>query len=184
LLVELPVTCGPRLGEALASRFGVFSDGIWEIATTLHKNGTTGTPKTKSSTRRVPVPPNLMKKIVERRLKLGAGPDDFVFATERGKKPMSATNFRKRGWNKAVANADLNDGAPKIRPPDARHAAASQLGARLSSADIGRVLATQARRSRSACICTSSTAMRPRNAYARRWVVVRRARRTATRGAT
>jgi hypothetical protein len=54
--------------------------------------------------------------------------------------PISHSNFRRRGWNKAVKRAGLSDG-PKITPHDARPAFASQMAELgLSSSDVSACL--------------------------------------------
>jgi integrase len=83
--------------------------------------------KTKAGLRRIPVTAALYKKIAERKLRLGAGGEDFVFAAKRGANPPQQSNFRRRGWNAAVKEAGLRvEGGVRITPHDARHAAVSQ----------------------------------------------------------
>jgi integrase len=88
----------------------------------------------------VPLAPELVKKIAARKLRTGSGDDDFIFGQKKGGRPMSHSNFRRRGWNLAVANAGLTDG-PTVTPHDARHAFASEMSERgLSSSDVAEVL--------------------------------------------
>ena len=72
-------------------------------------------------------------------LERGAGDEGFLFASPYTGQPPSPGNWRRRGWNPAVADAKLSDG-PKVTP-HARHAFVSQaadLG--LSSDDVAGIV--------------------------------------------
>ncbi|HWL33889.1 MAG TPA: tyrosine-type recombinase/integrase [Gaiellaceae bacterium] len=79
------------------------------------------------------------------RARLDAGLDASLRARERafaakGGKPPAHGNFRRRGWDEAVAAAGLTDG-PKVTPHDARHAFASMMAEfGLTSADVAEVM--------------------------------------------
>lgn len=142
LAIEMKLRTGSRLGELLGARYGEidFEHGIWRITAQWTKDGILAEPKTKKSVRRVPLAPQLVKKIAARKLRLGAGDADFVFASRKGGFPISQTNFRRRGWNPAIEGAKLTDG-PKVTPHDARHAFASEMAERgLASIDVAEVL--------------------------------------------
>jgi integrase len=143
LCIEFKLRTGGRLAEVFGARYRDinFVEGVWIIAGQWTRDGEyVAYAKTeKSLGRRVPLAPQLVKKIAARKLQRGAGDDDFIFAGARGR-PISHTNFRKRGWNLAVANAGLTDG-PKVTPHDARHAFASEAAENgLSSSDVADVL--------------------------------------------
>lgn len=98
--------------------------------------------KGKVGSRRVPLTLPLYAKIAQRKLRLGAGDEDFVFASERGGRPPLQSNFRRRGWNPAVEAAGLvaADGV-RITPHDARHAFVSQVAALgLTPSDVAEVV--------------------------------------------
>ena len=141
--VEMKVRTGARLGELLGGRHSNidFEQGVWTISSQWTKDGEyVDYVKTEKSLRRVPLAPALLQKIAARKLRLGAGDDDFVHASHRGGNPPSHTNFRRRAWTPAVEAAGLTDG-PKVTPHDARHAFASEMAEQgLSSADVGEVL--------------------------------------------
>lgn len=143
LAIETKVRTGARLGELSGSRYRDirFEEGVWVIAGQWTRDGewVEYTKTQKSLGRRVPLAPQLVKKIAARKLRTGSGDDDFIF-TGRSGNPISHSNFRRRGWNLAVANAGLTNG-PKVTPHDARHAFASEaadLG--LGSSDVAEVL--------------------------------------------
>jgi integrase len=134
----------PRLRlEVLGMRYGDLdlSEGVWRVSGQWAREGQYDESlKTKASLRRVPLSPSMVKALAARKLAKGAGDDSFVFASSAKGSPPSHNNFRRRGWNKAVANAKLTDG-PKLTPHDARHAFASQMGdLGLSSSDVAEVL--------------------------------------------
>jgi integrase len=142
LAIETKLRTGVRLGELLGSRYGDvdFEHGVWSITAQWSREGELTEPKTAKSTRRVPLPPELVKRIAARKLRTGSGDEEFIFASRKGGKPMSHSNFRRRGWKLAVENAGLTDG-PKVTPHDARHAFASEMGERgVSSGDVAEVL--------------------------------------------
>jgi integrase len=136
LAIEAKVRLGLRLGELLGLKFGdiVLEEvgGQKRAVTTIRRQWSNSgqvkeRTKGKVGSRRVPLTPTLYRKIVERRLRLGATDEDFVFAAKRGGNPPQQSNFRRRGWNATVVEAGLRveDGV-RITPHDARHAAVSQ----------------------------------------------------------
>jgi integrase len=143
LSVEMKVRTGARLGELLGARYGDidFEHGIWHIRTQFTRDGKlVDYVKTKKSIRRVPLAPELVKKIAARKLRRGEGDGGFIHTNFAGGRPMPHTSFRKRGWHPAVKAAMLNDG-PKVTPHDARHMFASEMADMgLSSEDVGDVL--------------------------------------------
>ncbi len=142
LAIEMKLRTGARLGELLGVRYADinFEQGIWVVSKQWTREGVLAEPKTKKSKgRRVPLAPDLVRKLAARKLRRGAGDGDFIFAG-RGGLPISHTNFRRRAWARAVEAAGLTDGA-KITPHDARHAFASEMAfLGLSSADVAEVL--------------------------------------------
>jgi integrase len=143
LAIEFKLRTGARLGEVLGARYGDidFEQGVWKINGQWTRDGErVDYVKTKKSLRRVPLAPQVLKKIAARKLHAGASDEDFVFASGKGGNPPSHTNFRRRAWDKAVENAGLTDG-PKVTPHDARHAFASEMAdLGLDSADVAEVL--------------------------------------------
>jgi len=136
LAIETKIRLGLRLGELLGLRFGDILleevGGEKRAVATIRRQWSNGgqvkeRTKGKVGSRRVPLTPALYRKVVERRLKLGAGNEDFVFAAKSGGNPPLQSNFRRRGWNAAVVEAGLRveDGV-RVTPHDARHAAVSQ----------------------------------------------------------
>ena len=82
-----------------------------------------GRPKTRSSIRRILLPPRLVE--VLRPLVAGKGPEDFVFTMLEGG-PLHHGNFHKRYWTEAVKEA--GSAVPKkLRIHDLRHTHASWL---------------------------------------------------------
>ena len=140
LAIEMLLRLGLRLGELLGLQFGDFvADGpVCTIERSWTQHGRVDEVKTRAAVRRVPLTPGLHKKIIERKLRLGAGDEDFIFASERGGRPPLQGNFRKRGWDPAREEAGLVGGdGIRITPHDARHAFVSQVAhLGLSSAQV------------------------------------------------
>ncbi|WP_269305315.1 tyrosine-type recombinase/integrase [Aeromicrobium sp. HA] len=78
-----------------------------------------GTPKTKRSRRSVPVPPTLMKSIIEWCQRKGTGPEDYIWG--RGDQPRDMASFHRRRFTPATKAAGLNP----MRIHDLRHTYAS-----------------------------------------------------------
>jgi len=117
------VTTGLRQGELLGLKW---MDIDW-FNNQIHVNRTYNhfrfyEPKTKTSKRRVDVPPQTMKQFKEWNLACPANDFDLVFPNESGK-PMSALNMYNRKYLPALRKARLN----KIRFHDLRHTWASLL---------------------------------------------------------
>jgi len=143
LAIEFKIRTGGRLGEVLGARYGDidFEQGVWKISGQWTRDGErVEYTKTKKGLRRVPLAPQMVKKIAARKLHAGAGDDDYILASGKGGNPPSHTNFRRRGWNLAVKNAGLTDG-PKVTPHDARQAFASEMAdLGLDSSDVAEVM--------------------------------------------
>lgn len=143
LAIEFKLRSGARLGEVLGARWADLdlTEGVWKISGQWTSDGEhVEYGKTKKALRRVPLSPQMVKKLAARKLSKGAGDDAFVFATATTGNPPSHTNFRRRAWNEAVANAGLTDG-PKVTPHDARHAFASEMAdLGLTSGDVAEVM--------------------------------------------
>jgi integrase len=140
--IETLVRTGLRLGEMLGLRYGDidFSGNVLSVRRQWTKDGRVAVPKTAKAVRRVMLSPQLSAKLAARKLRLGAGDEDFVFASKKGGNPPLHSNFRRRGWEPAVEAAGLTDG-PKVTPHDARHAFASQMSdLGLTSSDVAEVL--------------------------------------------
>jgi integrase len=128
--IELLIWLGARLGEMLGAQYGDLEvvgpkQAVLKIERQWTKDGRETLPKA-GSVRRVPLPWPLYQRIRTRKIAKGAGDTDFISAHRRAWRPPSHSNFRRRGWNPAVAEAGLN-GGPKVTPHDARHACASWL---------------------------------------------------------
>jgi integrase len=143
LAIEFKIRTGGRLGEVLGPRYCDidFEQGVWKVSGQWTRDGKrVEYGKTKKSLRRIPLAPQMVKKIAARKLKKGAGDNDFIFASVKGGNPPSHTNFRRRAWDKAVEAAGLTDG-PKVTPHDARHAFASEMAdLGLDSSDVADVM--------------------------------------------
>jgi len=149
--IEVKLRLGLRLGELLGLRYRDIAledvSGEKRAVVTVQRQWTKSgqikeRTKGKVGSRRVPLTLALHKKIAERKLRLGAGDEDFVFASKRGGRPPQQGNFRKRGWYPAVEQAGLvvEDGV-RVTPHDARHAAVSQWAALgLTPADVAPVV--------------------------------------------
>jgi integrase len=143
LAIEFKLRTGARLGEALGARYDDidFEQGVWRISGQWTRDGArVQHAKTRKGLRRVPLLPQLVKKLAARKLSKGASDDAYNLRLRLVGNPPSHTNFRRRAWNKAVANAGLTDG-PKVTPHDARHAFASEMAdLGLDSADVAEVM--------------------------------------------
>lgn len=128
LTLETKVRTGVRLGELLGQRYGDidFEAGVWKVSGQWTRDGRYADwTKTEKSLRRVPLAPELVRKIAARKLRRGEGDNGYVHSSWPGGKPMTHKTFRQ-GWNAAVNAAKLN-GALKVTPHDARHAFASEM---------------------------------------------------------
>ena len=117
------VTTGLRQGELLGLKW---TDIDW-FNNQIHVNRTYNhfrfyEPKTKTSKRKVDVPPQMMKQLKEWKIACPANNLDLIFPNENGK-PMSALNMYNRKFLPALKKAKLN----KIRFHDLRHTYASLL---------------------------------------------------------
>ena len=80
---------------------------------------TVGTPKTKRSRRTVPVPPTLMRELINWTQRKGVAPEDYIWGY--GARPRDMANFHRRRFVPAAKAAGL---AP-MRIHDLRHSYAS-----------------------------------------------------------
>jgi integrase len=141
-ITEFLLRTGVRLGEALGAQFGDidFEAGVFNLTRQFTKDGRLAEPKTKWSTRRVPIAPGLLKQLAARSLELDADPGTFLFAPKKGELPPTQSNYRRRGWNLAKEKAGLTDG-PRLTPHDSRHGFTSQLAELgLPSSDLAPIL--------------------------------------------
>jgi integrase len=128
----VPAWVNFSVGELLGQRYGDidFEQGVWTIRGQWTRDGRyVDWTKTQKGQRRVPLAPELLRKLAARKLRRGEGDDGFVHASYPGGKPMTHKTFRQ-GWNAAVKAAGLDAGT-KVTPHDARHAFASEM------ADLG-----------------------------------------------
>jgi hypothetical protein len=92
-----------------------FEESVWRISGQWTRDGErVEYAKTKKSLRRVPLSPEMVKKLAARKLANGAGDDAYIFASDSNGNPLSRTNFRRRAWNTAVANSKLTDDRPGL----------------------------------------------------------------------
>jgi integrase len=115
-MVATLVFAGLRLGEVLSLRWrDVDLAGGWL------RVKEEGDAKTEEGTRRVKIRPVLMDVLAERKAACGGGPDDLVFATDKGKR-HSQSNVRRRIVAKAAerANDKLDTPLPKLSPHSLR----------------------------------------------------------------
>ena len=117
------VTTGLRQGELLGLKW---TDIDW-FNKQIHVNRTYNhfrfyDPKTKTSRRKVDVPPQMMKQFKEWKIACPANDLDLIFPNENSK-PMSALNMYNRKFLPTLKNAKIN----KIRFHDLRHTYASLL---------------------------------------------------------
>lgn len=80
LSIEFKLRTGARLGELLGARYADidFEQGIWRVCGQWTRDGEhVPYAKTKKSLRRVPLAPQMVKKLAARKLSKGAGDDDF-----------------------------------------------------------------------------------------------------------
>jgi integrase len=87
LSVEMKVRTGARLGELLGGRYGDidFEQGVWHINRQFTKDGRfVDYTKTKKGIRRVPLAPELLKKIAARKLRRGEGDSGYIHTTRAG----------------------------------------------------------------------------------------------------
>jgi integrase len=116
-------TTGLRQGELLGLKW---TDIDW-FNNQIHINRTYNhfrfyEPKTKTSKRKVDVPPQMMKQLKEWKIACPANDLDLIFPNENGK-PMSALNMYNRKYLPALRKAKLS----QIRFHDLRHTYASLL---------------------------------------------------------
>ncbi len=133
LIVKMAVGTGLRAGELLGLRW---CDLDWK-SVQVHvrrswKDGAFHEPKTKTSTRAVPLEASLLRDLRAWRLACPKGANDLVFPNLEGK-PMGHANLLQRGFFPALRRAGLR----KIRFHDLRHSFASLLLA--SGEDVVRV---------------------------------------------
>ena len=150
LAIEVKIRLGLRLGELLGLQYRDFVleavDGQKHHVVTVRRQWSQDSQvkertKGKAGSRRVPLTLPLFAKIAERKLRLGAGDADFVFAPEPGARPLLQGNFRKRGWNPAIEEAGLSSDGIRITPHDARHAFVSQVASLgLTPSDVAEVV--------------------------------------------
>lgn len=130
--IELMVRCGLRIAEASGLRFSDLDrdEKVLHVRRQLTKRGkVVEYTKTKSSRRRAPVTDEQIAKLDFRQSFYGLSDSDFIFADRPGGNPPSHSNFRRRGWNRVVAETGLAlEEGVKVTPHDSRHACASQLG--------------------------------------------------------
>ena len=117
------VTTGLRQGELLGLKW---TDIDW-LNNQIHVNRTYNhfhfyEPKTKTSKRKVDVPPQMIRQLKEWKIACPVNDFDLIFPNENGK-PMSALNMYNRKFLTALKEAKLN----KIRFHDLRHTYASLL---------------------------------------------------------
>jgi integrase len=91
--IELKLRSGARLGELLGARYGDFdfTEGVWNVRFRWTRDRRIDVPKTKKSVRRIPLAPDVLRKIAEPKLRLGAVDEGFLFATRNGL-PMTHGN--------------------------------------------------------------------------------------------
>jgi integrase len=128
LLLETAIRTGLRLGELLGLQWVDLDlqHGVLQVRRQWTRAGDYAEPKTEKATRRIPLAPELTKRLAAHRL---ASPhskeDDPVFASANGT-PLSHRNVTRRGFEPAASEAGLlADGQPRITFHDLRHAFAS-----------------------------------------------------------
>ncbi len=79
LAIELKLKAGLRLGELLGGRYGDIdhAEGVWNVRAQWTRDGRLDVPKTKKSVRRIPLSPDMLRKIAARKLRNGAGATSF-----------------------------------------------------------------------------------------------------------
>ncbi len=124
---------GLRLGELLGLTWADvdFENGLVRVRKQLARDGTRVEPKTPQAIRAVVMMPalgRLLRQHKEEAFAHGrAHPQDLVFASSAGT-PMHARNLARRGLEKAMEAAGLNEpGKPSLRMHDLRHTFASLL---------------------------------------------------------
>jgi integrase len=141
-LTEFLLRTGVRLGEALGAQFGDvdFDASLFHVRRQLTKDGRLAEPMTKKAIRRVPLAPGLLQRLATRSLELHATETTFLFAQSKEGLPPTQSNYRHRGWDRAVEKAGLS-GGPRVTPHDARHAFVSQLASLgIASSDLAEIL--------------------------------------------
>ncbi len=124
LPVRFAAWSGLRSGEIAGLRLRAVDELRSEVrveeAVTRHKDAglVAGTPKTKRSRRRVPLPPALVKELLDYANRCGLGHDDYVFG---GKTPRDMSNYYRRRFLPAAKKAGLQG----VRMHDLRHTFAS-----------------------------------------------------------
>jgi integrase len=125
LIVAVSVITGVRQSEALALRWQDVDTKAGEILVRwqLDRKGGLVELKTDAARREIPIPPSLVRALIEHRLASDHSDDDhFVFCTATGG-PFHRRNMVRRGLEPAITEAAL----PHLRWHDLRHLAASAL---------------------------------------------------------
>jgi integrase len=124
LLIRTAVFTGLRLGELLGLQWGDldFEEGVLHVRRQATRTGELAPPKTKKGVRRVPLEPDLVKRLRLHRLASKHSQEgDLVFPAQSGR-PLSHRNVQRRAFEPARDLAEL----PKtVTFHDLRHAFAS-----------------------------------------------------------
>ena len=124
-LLRMACFTGLRLGELLGLRWEDvdLQEGVLHVRRQYTRLGEYGPPKTKAALRRIPLPPDLVRFLRERRIGSSYSRDEHpVFAARNGK-PLSHRNATRRGFEKAAEHAGI-DG---VSFHSMRHAFASRM---------------------------------------------------------
>ncbi|HEV2489124.1 MAG TPA: site-specific integrase [Candidatus Acidoferrales bacterium] len=124
-MVLIAVLTGLRRGELFALRWGAvdFERNLIHVRESVYE-GRFGTPKTRSSFRKLPMCEGLEKVFLALR-GTNAAPDDLVFVSKNGKTPVRPENVLKR----IIHSACVRLGLPKVGWHDLRHTSATLLHA-------------------------------------------------------
>lgn len=118
LLVFLALATGMRVGEISALRYGDVHKGYISVKRT-YARGQFGEPKTKGSSRKVIICPEIYQAVkIHQQAQDNQSPDELIFT--RGGKPLENWNIRDK-----LATASGRASLEPVRPHDLRHTYAS-----------------------------------------------------------
>lgn len=138
VVVRFAAWSGLRAGEIgglRVARVNVLRNSVQVEETVVRLGGTLspGTPKSRRSRRRVPIPPSLAREVAAHIAARGLGPDDYVFGNDDGSPMNHAALYRR-----CFVPARVKIGRPDLRFHDLRHTYASLMAPHITMLELSR----------------------------------------------